>query len=215
MVIVRRGFLALILATSSIFATDPREVFFLRLLDVAMDIKKSSPNEIIRNTPNLLILGQASLESADGTSKLAKIYNNYFGMVGSNGFAKFHNMRESVQAYLKNLATNNAYKTYQSAILNGEKNPHKLIEYIAKPYAEDKNYAKKVKGRISEHFLTRFDFIPVPPKKDSVTMTQTLVNNNEMCVAENENFDINEALNIGQNSLKVFNESIQKQEDPL
>lgn len=216
---VRRGFLALILVSSSLFAGMPKDLFFSTLLQAIIREKKSLKHDnIIIGTPNSLILGQASLESDNGRSSLARKYNNYFGLTGPNGYLKFSSMAESVRTYLKTLASHNAYKGFRNARLKGENNPNKLIDYIAKSYAEDKNYAKKVRGRISEYFLTRFDFIPLATskKKSDNTLTQSSIENDEMCVAEkNETFDINEALNIGQNSLKVFNESIQKQESPL
>ncbi|MDD5213751.1 MAG: glucosaminidase domain-containing protein [Candidatus Gracilibacteria bacterium] len=213
--VIRRSFLALILVYSSLFAGTPKEIFISGLIQAIMKAKKSFANDnIIIGIPNSLILGQASLESDDGNSPLARKFNNYFGLTGQNGYLKFDSMTESVRTYLKTLKTHKAYKGFRNARLRGENNPHKLIDYIAKSYAEDKNYAKKVKGRISEHLFTRFDFIPLVPKKDSETINHSLFVNNEICVSEDNTFDINEALNMSKNTLKVFNESIQ-QESPL
>jgi Bax protein len=142
----------------SLFAGEPKEVFISGLFNAIVNVKSSFTNEVAVRIPNSLIIGMASLESGYGTSFMAKTKNNYFGMKSGSNYAKFHNLSDSVEAYLRNLSTNVAYKKFQLAILNGEKNPHKLLALIASTYSGNEgDYARKVKGIISSNSLDRFD----------------------------------------------------------
>jgi hypothetical protein len=155
---VRRAFIALILVYSSLFAGGSKDVFISGLFTTIVNVKNSFTNEVAVRIPNSLIIGMASLESGYGTSSMARTKNNYFGMKSGSNFAKFHNLSDSVEAYLRNLSTNKAYKKFQLAILRGEQNPHKLLALIALTYSGNEgDYARKVKGIISSNSLDRFD----------------------------------------------------------
>ena len=65
----------------------------------------------------------AAAESGWGTSKLARMNNNLFGMKcgGGNcrgamkGYSQFDSVEESVQAYVTNLNTHPAYKSFRKS----------------------------------------------------------------------------------------------------
>ncbi|MDQ1433127.1 MAG: Bax protein [Patescibacteria group bacterium] len=155
---VRRTFIALLLVSSSLFAVESKDVFISKLFAIILNVKSSFTNEVAVRIPNSLIIGMASLESGYGTSSMARNKNNYFGMKSGNSYTKFHNLSDSVKVYLQNLSTNNAYKKFQLAILNGEENPHKLLALIALKYSGNEgDYAKKVKNIIASNSLIRFD----------------------------------------------------------
>lgn len=142
----------------SLFAGEQKEIFISKLFNIILKSKGTFTNEVAVRIPNSLIIGMASLESGYGTSPIARTKNNYFGMRSGNNYTKFRNLSDSVEAYLRNLSTNKAYKKFQLAILNGEENPHKLLALIALTYSGNEgDYAKKVKGIISSNSLDRFD----------------------------------------------------------
>lgn len=154
----RRVLLLIVLFSMSLFAGEPKEIFISGLFSTIVNVKSSFTNEVAVRIPNSLIIGMASLESGYGTSSMAKTKNNYFGMKSGSNYAKFHNLSDSVEAYLRNLSTNVAYKKFQLAILRGEQNPHKLLALIASTYSGNEgDYARKVKGIISSNSLDRFD----------------------------------------------------------
>ena len=73
--------------------------------------------------PNSMVATMAAAESGWGTSKLARVNNNLFGMKcgGGNcsgamkGYSQFDSVEQSVQAYVTNLNTHPAYKSFRTS----------------------------------------------------------------------------------------------------
>ncbi|MGE0972782.1 protein bax [Klebsiella sp. WOUb02] len=73
--------------------------------------------------PNSMVATMAAAESGWGTSKLARMNNNLFGMKcgGGNcsgamkGYSQFDSVEQSVQAYVTNLNTHPAYKSFRTS----------------------------------------------------------------------------------------------------
>lgn len=95
--------------------------------------------------PSCLILSIGFLESGNGKSKVAKILNNHFGIVGKNNLDKknsfkskykyFYSVTDSYVSFCKLIAS----KTYYSD-LKGNKNIDKwAIAIASKGYAENAN----------------------------------------------------------------------------
>lgn len=109
--------------------------------------------------PSSLTLAQLILESAWGTSNLARNANNYFGMKGTgtagsyNGWQRYNSMAESFEAYAKNLTSGKYYNVsgLSSTDFNG------WIDRIAETYAPNQNYAAKVKQLAASYNLTQYD----------------------------------------------------------
>ncbi|EHM50019.1 BAX family protein [Yokenella regensburgei ATCC 49455] len=102
--------------------------------------------------PVSMVATMAAAESGWGTSKLARANNNLFGMkCGSGscnngpgkvkGYSRFESVKESVQAYVINLNTHNAYASFRKSRAQLRKNDqevtatamiHKLKGYSTK-----------------------------------------------------------------------------------
>ena len=73
--------------------------------------------------PNSMVATMAAAESGWGTSKLARVNNNLFGMKcgGGNcrgamkGYSQFESVEQSVQAYVRNLNTHPAYSSFRKS----------------------------------------------------------------------------------------------------
>ncbi|MEX3020461.1 protein bax [Kluyvera sp. STS39-E] len=73
--------------------------------------------------PGSMVATMAAAESGWGTSKLARSNNNLFGMKcgkgcgngSANGYSKFDSVKESVQAYARNLNTHPAYASFRKS----------------------------------------------------------------------------------------------------
>ena len=95
--------------------------------------------------PSCLILSVGFLESGSGKSKVAKVLNNHFGIVGKNNLDKkgrfkskykyFHSVNDSYNSFCKLIASKSYYST-----LKGNKDIAKwAIAIASKGYAENAN----------------------------------------------------------------------------
>ncbi len=93
-----------------------------------------------------IVLAQAKLESANYKSRLCKVQNNLFGMVGAisrpttslnkhTKYATYHSYVESITDYA----------LYQASFVKGIKSEDEYYAYLHKHYAEDVNYVKQIK----------------------------------------------------------------------
>jgi len=111
-----------------------------------------------------LLVAQAALESAWGTSRFSQEGNNYFGirtydlrephMLPSNnpkkwGVKVYKHGCDSVQHYIDILNNGTAFEKYRELKASGENDPFKLLETLD-AYAADQNYFAKVKRIISK-----------------------------------------------------------------
>ncbi len=107
--------------------------------------------------PTSLALGQAILESSYGTSFSAKKRNNHFGLSSKGKLIEFVSVNESIIFYLETLQEHRAYRVFRNIIMNGVDDSYKLITVIAKSYADDIRYDKKVSAIIKKCDLQKFD----------------------------------------------------------
>ena len=95
--------------------------------------------------PSCLILSVGFLESGGGKSKVAKVLNNHFGIVGKNNLLKksrfkskykyFYSVSDSYNSFCKLIISKSYYST-----LKGNKNIDKwAIAIASKGYAENAN----------------------------------------------------------------------------
>ena len=143
------------------------------------DVEVGNVDELLRRVdviPASLILSQAALESGWASSRFALKGNNYFGMRTYNmdapgmdphkaeGFKVmiFKDISASVRAYIKNLNTHSAYKSFrkaranmraQNAIPSGSKLTNFLTSYSEIP----EEYGARLRSMIDRNDLDRFD----------------------------------------------------------
>lgn len=122
--------------------------------------------------PETMVMSQAAIESAFGTSGFAKKANNLFGMrtlSASNGVipknrtegmrfyvAKYETINKSVRYYIRNLNTHNAYFNMrkQRKLFRQSNKPldaHKLAEGLTKYSTEGHVYVQKIKNTMKKH----------------------------------------------------------------
>lgn len=117
-------------------ATDPWSGFSQKGTEIAKE----------RNFPSNVLLSQAALESAHGTSNFAKDRNNYFGIQAydsnPDAAAHYQTPEENINAYI-NLVT--SYPGVKEAIASGSSDA--VIKAIkAAGYATDPNYVSKIES---------------------------------------------------------------------
>ena len=143
------------------------------------DVDMSDVDELLRRVdvvPASLILSQAALESGWASSRFALKGNNYFGMRTYNmdapgmdphqaeGFKVmiFKDISASVRAYIKNLNTHSAYKSFRKArakmraqdtIPSGRKLSNYLTAYSEIP----EKYGARLRSMMDRNKLDRFD----------------------------------------------------------
>lgn len=130
--------------------------------------------------PASLVLAQAALESGWGTSRFARHGNNFFGMrtynmdakgidpKGADGFKlmAFKNIGASVRAYIKNLNTHGAYKTFRKARAEQRaqgKHPsgRTMTNYLTSYSEIPEQYGARLRGMMERNNLHRFDGVRI------------------------------------------------------
>jgi len=118
--------------------------------DGSWDSFKKVASEIAgqENYPVNVLLGQAALETARGTSTFAKQRNNYFGMKAydsnPDNATKYNSPEQSIKDYINLIKNTPRYAGAYQQYLK-DKNSLKLLQGIrAAGYATDPNYVKKV-----------------------------------------------------------------------
>ena len=119
--------------------------------------------------PTSFILGQASLESGWGNSKLAKEGNNLFAVrstlkdkektvyLGPNQFyKKYETLEDSLMDYIMTLSRHSSYSSLRKAINNGEETMV-LVKHLGN-YSEVKNiYEQRLTQIITKNNLVKYD----------------------------------------------------------
>ena len=148
------------------------EKLYLNEMFTKYKVKSKSKNELVHKMvvpPTSFILGQASLESGWGSSKLAKEGNNLFAVrstlkdkertvyLGPNQFyKKYESMEESVEDYIMTLSRHSSYSNLRKAINNGEKTMV-LVKHLGN-YSEVKNiYEQRLTQIITKNNLVKYD----------------------------------------------------------
>ena len=148
------------------------EKLYLNEMFTKYKVKSKSKKELVHKMvipPTSFILGQASLESGWGSSKLAKEGNNLFAIrstlkdkektvyLGPNQFyKKYESMEESVEDYIMTLSRHSSYSNLRKAINNGEKTMV-LVKHLGN-YSEVKNiYEQRLTQIITKNNLVKYD----------------------------------------------------------
>ena len=159
------------------------EAAILRKLFNEFKVKNKDLTELKKRidiVPISLGIAQAAIESGWGTSRFALEGNAYFGqkVVGTkvNGIKpidsenplikvrSFKNLNDSVKAYINNLNTHFAYKSFRKSryelrsfgkTLEGKVLVNQLIKYSER----GNDYINNIQKIIKENNLSKFDFI--------------------------------------------------------
>ena len=135
-------------------------------------VKNKSGKELVHKMvvpPTSFILGQASLESGWGNSKLAKEGNNLFAIrstlkdkektvyLGPNQFyKKYESIEDSLVDYIMTLSRHSSYSNLRKAINNGEETMV-LVKHLGN-YSEVKHiYEQRLSQIITKNNLVKYD----------------------------------------------------------
>ena len=148
------------------------EKLYLDEMFTRYKVKNKSGKELVHKMvvpPTSFILGQASLESGWGNSKLAKEGNNLFAIrstlkdkektvyLGPNQFyKKYESIEDSLVDYIMTLSRHSSYSNLRKAINNGEQTIV-LIKHLGN-YSEMKNlYEQRLTQIITKNNLFKYD----------------------------------------------------------
>ena len=148
------------------------EKLFLNEMYTKYKVKSKSKNDLVHKMvvpPTSFILGQASLESGWGSSKLAREGNNLFAIrstlkdkertvyLGPNQFyKKYETMEDSLMDYIMTLSRHSSYSNLRKAINNGEETIV-LVKHLGN-YSEVKYiYEQRLTQIITKNNLVKYD----------------------------------------------------------
>jgi flagellum-specific peptidoglycan hydrolase FlgJ len=110
--------------------------------------EKTNLGGLALQIPTNLAVTQGMLESNCGKSLYARKWNNHFGLYSQvknkKKIIKFNSPRESVRFYLRTLMNHEAYAKFRKALRQGVDDPEVLSKKIARVYAEDPRYYRKI-----------------------------------------------------------------------
>ncbi|WDA44316.1 glucosaminidase domain-containing protein [Fusobacterium nucleatum] len=148
------------------------EKLFLNEMYTKYKVKSKSKNDLVHKMvvpPTSFILGQASLESGWGSSKLARDGNNLFAIrstlkdkertvyLGPNQFyKKYETLEDSLMDYIMTLSRHSSYSNLRKAINNGEETIV-LVKHLGN-YSEVKYiYEQRLTQIITKNNLVKYD----------------------------------------------------------
>ena len=148
------------------------EKLYLDEMFTRYKVKNKSGKELVHKMvvpPTSFILGQASLESGWGNSKLAKEGNNLFAIrstlkdkkktvyLGPNQFyKKYESIEDSLVDYIMTLSRHSSYSNLRKAINNGEETMV-LVKNLGN-YSEVKHiYEQRLSQIITKNNLVKYD----------------------------------------------------------
>ena len=148
------------------------EKLYLDEMFTRYKVKNKSGKELVHKMvvpPTSFILGQASLESGWGNSKLAKEGNNLFAIrstlkdkektvyLGPNQFyKKYESIEDSLVDYIMTLSRHSSYSNLREAINNGEETMV-LVKHLGN-YSEVKHiYEQRLSQIITKNNLVKYD----------------------------------------------------------
>ena len=148
------------------------EKLYLDEMFTRYKVKNKSGKELVHKMvvpPTSFILGQASLESGWGNSKLAKEGNNLFAIrstlkdkektvyLGPNQFyKKYESIEDSLVDYIMTLSRHSSYSNLRKAINNGEETMV-LVKHLGN-YSEVKHiYEQRLSQIITKNNLVKYD----------------------------------------------------------
>ena len=148
------------------------EKLYLDEMFTRYKVKNKSGKELVHKMvvpPTSFLLGQASLESGWGNSKLAKEGNNLFAIrstlkdkektvyLGPNQFyKKYESIEDSLVDYIMTLSRHSSYSNLRKAINNGEETMV-LVKHLGN-YSEVKHiYEQRLSQIITKNNLVKYD----------------------------------------------------------
>ena len=142
---------------------------FLERIQADFRVSRLDPEELLRRidiVPASLALAQAAEESGWGTSRPAREDNSLFGQMvfheGGMRLREFDNLRETVEAYIRNLNTHRAYADFRQkrAQLRRASRPldsHVLVGHIERYSERGIDYIAAIRGLMTANGLRNFD----------------------------------------------------------
>lgn len=184
-VLVAKGELAIMLQKVNSLSLKPElspdEKSFIEALKVKYE---ASNIEILKSRlhtfPVSIVLAQAAIESAWGTSRFFLIANNPFGLwsfdpkqdrieAKSNRdgtkvyLRKFNNLEKAIEAYYKTLATGASFTNFRAERLKIN-DPYILVNYLIDYSERREAYVEEVKSVIRDNNLVKYDTYTISPK---------------------------------------------------
>lgn len=146
--------------------------FWLNKVCEKYKMKHLDFKELLRRVdiiPPSLALGQATIESGMGISYAALKKNSPFGMTVSQKVLAYKSLSESVAAYIRNLNSNNAYRTMRMTraelrAANKDIDGNVLIGDLIAYCETGKYYIKQVRSAIKCNDLLKYDSLSLEPK---------------------------------------------------
>jgi Bax protein len=142
---------------------------FMDRLQEEFRVSRPDPEELLRRmdiVPPSLALAQAAEESGWGTSRPAREDNALFGQMvfheGGMKLREFETLRETVEAYIRNLNTHRAYADFRQkrAQLRRANRPidsHQLAGHIERYSERGVDYIATIRGLMTSNGLRNFD----------------------------------------------------------
>ena len=148
------------------------EKLYLDEMFTRYKVKNKSGKELVHKMvvpPTSFILGQASLESGWGNSKLAKEGNNLFAirstlkdkektvyLAPNQFYKKYESIEDSLVDYIMTLSRHSSYSNLRKAINNGEETMV-LVKHLGN-YSEVKHiYEQRLSQIITKNNLVKYD----------------------------------------------------------
>ena len=134
-------------------------------------VSSRTPQELLKKMvlpPTSLIIAQASVESGWGSSKLAQLANNLFGMtslsksdensvkIGNMRYKKYAGIYESIEDYILTISRHNAYKSLRGGIRRGEDSVG-LVKHLGSYSELGNKYSSYVAKVIQSNSLQKHD----------------------------------------------------------
>src|SRR3712207_1850003 len=134
-------------------------------------VSSRTPQELLKKMvlpPTSLIIAQASVESGWGSSKLAQLANNLFGMtsfsksdeksvkMGNMRYKKYAGIYESIEDYILTISRHNAYKSLRGGIRRGEDSVG-LVKHLGSYSELGNKYSSYVARVIQSNSLQKHD----------------------------------------------------------
>ena len=153
-----------------------------------------SDSELLRALkphPQSIVLAQAALESAWGTSRFFREANNVFGMWSKNKnekriaanikrkgnqtiwLRKFDSLEDSVRAYYFLLAKAKAFKDFRVVRYDTD-DVHQMVQKLHKYSEIGQNYTKALSKMIKHNELTKYDYQYKYNAENAVAFTKNL-----------------------------------------
>lgn len=142
------------LSTKPSFSYD---VKYIENMNGLIEKVKYERNGISSNMPSSIVIAQAILESGWGKSHSAKMKKNHFGLSHKGETISFKTNEECIEFYFNNLDKSSSYKFVRKKLTKQKFRIKTLVYLLARNYAKDVNYPKKILKIIDSYDLSQYD----------------------------------------------------------